>query len=110
MEGFHCEAAKHAHLHIPEDVVATDLADFLKIFGDYTRIRLLFAIKESELCVHDLCLILQMQQPAVSHQLKILRNYKLVKVRREGKKSFYSLNDSHILEILEIGLSHITHS
>ncbi|MFI3201210.1 MAG: metalloregulator ArsR/SmtB family transcription factor [Eubacteriales bacterium] len=110
MEKFHCEAAKCAHLQIPDDVIATDLADFLKIFGDYTRIRLLFAIKESELCVHDLSLILNMRQPAVSHQLKILRHYKLVKVRREGRKSFYSLDDSHILGILEIGLSHITHS
>ena len=106
---FHCSTAQGAFEHLPDEIITSDLADFFKIFGDYTRIRLLFAIKETELCVHDLSLILGMQQSAVSHQLKTLRQYKLVTVRRDGKKNFYALSDHHILDILEIGLTHISH-
>ncbi len=103
------EILAHARSTIPNDILSADLADFFKIFGDYTRIRLLFAMKDGELCVQDLSILLGMQQSAVSHQLKTLRHYKLVGVRRDGKKSFYSLNDHHILEILEIGLTHLSH-
>ncbi len=109
MELFHCEHAEAAKSNIPDDITAVDLADFFKIFGDYTRIRLLFAIKDCELCVHDLSVILNMQQSAVSHQLKILRHYKLVRVRREGKKSYYSLIDHHVFEILDISRTHLAH-
>lgn len=109
MELFHCDHAEKARENIPDDITSVDLADFFKIFGDYTRIRLLFAIKDSELCVHDLSIILNMNQSAVSHQLKILRQYKLVRVRRDGKKSYYSLIDHHVFEILDISLIHIAH-
>lgn len=108
-EEFCCETAQSSSEKIPDEIVISDLADFFKIFGDYTRIKLLFAIKDTELCVHDLSIILKMRQPAVSHQLKTLRNYKLVSVRKEGKQSFYSLNDSHIFDILNLGLKHISH-
>lgn len=106
-ESFHCKHASEAKKNLPDDIISSDLADFYKIFGDYTRIKLLFLIKDKELCVHDLGLLLCMQQPAVSHQLKVLRNYKVVKTRREGKQIFYSLNDDHIFKILDIGLQHI---
>ncbi len=107
---FHCPHAPKAFEHMPDEIVALDVADFFKILGDYTRIRLLSAMRDGELCVHDLSLIVGMQQSAVSHQLKTLRHYKLVKVQRRGRQSFYSLNDDHVLSILEIGFEHILHS
>lgn len=110
MEDFRCKTAKQSKENIPDEIIVSELSDFFKIFGDYTRIKLLFAIKDNELCVHDLSLILGMQQPAVSYQLKTLKQYKLVSVRREGKLSYYSLNDNHIFEILETGLKHLSHS
>ncbi len=94
---------------LPSDVVCSDLSDFFKIFGDYSRIRLLFALKNCEMCVQDISDLLGMQHSAVSHQLKTLRQYKLVSTRRDGKKSYYSLNDNHIFQILEIGKEHISH-
>lgn len=106
MDFFHCEHAEKAMNNIPNEITIVDISDFFKILGDYTRVRLLFAIKDSELCVHDLSKILNMQQSAVSHQLKILRHYKLVKVRKDGKKSHYSLVDDHIFEILDVTLKH----
>lgn len=109
MEHFHCDTAQKALENIPSEIITADLADFFKIFGDYTRVRLLFAIKDGELCVHDLSLILGMQQPAVSHQLKTLKQYKIVTARRDGKKTYYSLNDNHIFEILNVGLNHLSH-
>lgn len=109
MELFHCDHAEKAKESMPNEMKSVDLADFFKIFGDYTRIRLLFAIKDNELCVHDLSIILNMQQSAVSYQLKILRQYKIVRVRRDGKKSYYSLVDQHVFEILDISLSHLDH-
>lgn len=102
-----CKHANQAAIDMPDEIACSDLSDFYKIFGDYTRIRLLFLIKDHECCVHDLSVLLNMQQPAVSHQLKVLRQYKVVKTRRNGKEIFYSLNDDHILKILELGLQHI---
>ena len=109
MEEFHFPSAKDAAEHLPDEITSADLSDFFKIFGDYTRIRLLFALKDQECCVHDLSLILGMQQSAVSHQLKTLRQYRIVSVRREGRQTFYALNDHHIFEILAVGLAHIQH-
>lgn len=107
---FCCEHAEDAQKNIPSDEIVIDLSDFFKIFSDFTRVRLLFAIKDKELCVHDLSIILNMRQPAVSYQLKILKQYKIVSGRREGKHIFYSLNDNHIFDILDIGLTHISHA
>ncbi len=83
------------------------LSDFFKIMGDGTRIRLLWALEESEMCVCDLAVLLNMTMSAVSHQLKALKSAKLVKYRKEGKHVFYSLNDAHVKEILETALEHI---
>ncbi|MFI3167537.1 MAG: metalloregulator ArsR/SmtB family transcription factor [Bacillota bacterium] len=109
MKKYHCEVAPIAEKNIPSDSVAFDLSDFFKIFSDSTRIKVLFAIKDYELCVHDIAVMLGMQQPAVSHQLKVLRHCKIVKTRRDGKKTLYSLDDHHIFEILDVGLTHLSH-
>ena len=89
-----------------EDDLA-DLAEFFKIFGDTTRIRMLYVLLCSEMCVCDLAQILSMTQSAISHQLRILKQMDLVKSRREGKTVFYSLSDGHIKTILSQGLDHI---
>lgn len=89
------------------DVAVSDLAELFKIFGDPTRIRILYAMLETELCVNDIAACLQMSQSSVSHQLRILKSSKLVKSRREGKLIFYSLDDDHVRSILSMGMEHI---
>lgn len=84
-----------------------DLADLFKVFGDSTRIRILYALMEGPLCVSDISAGLEMNQSAVSHQLKILKQNKLVKNTRDGKTIFYELADEHVKDILEIGQEHI---
>lgn len=84
-----------------------DLAELFKVFGDSTRIRILFVLFEAEVCVCDLAETLNMTQSAVSHQLKILKQNKLVKSRREGKSIFYSLADAHVRTIIDQGREHI---
>ena len=91
----------------PDDEYLYDLADLFKTFGDSTRIKILYALFEGELCVGDLATILKLSQPAISHQLKVLKDAKLVKFRREGKVIFYSLDDDHVRSILSIGINHI---
>lgn len=92
---------------LPVEEEIKDLADFLKVFGDPTRIRILFLLKDRELCVHDICAVLRMQQATISHQLKLLRQARLVRYRKEGKMVFYTLNDKHIDAILHLGLEHV---
>ena len=84
-----------------------DLAELFKIFGDSTRIKMLFVLCESEVCVADLAIALDMTQSAISHQLKILKQSKLVKTRREGKSIIYSIADDHVRSIIQIGMEHI---
>lgn len=86
---------------------AQRLADFFKIFGDATRVKILFALLSSEACVGDLALALDMSQSAVSHQLRIIRNGRLVKCRREGKAVIYSLADDHVRTIISQGRQHV---
>ena len=92
---------------IPVEEEVYDLADLFKIFSDSTRIKILCILFESEMCVYDLSGILNMSQSAVSHQLRLLKQSKLVKHRREGKIIFYSLSDDHIRKIIDNGLEHI---
>ena len=92
---------------LPADEVLYDLAELFKIFGDSTRIKLLYALYESELCVCDLADVLGLTQSAVSHQLRLLKSSKLVKFRREGKTVYYTLADSHVIHILAQGMEHI---
>ena len=91
----------------PAEEVLYDLAALFKVFGDSTRIRILYALIESELCVGDIAQLLNLGQSAVSHQLKLLKDAKLVKFRREGKVIFYALNDDHVRTILNMGMEHI---
>ena len=92
---------------IPEENELYDLAELFKVFGDSTRIRILFVLFEAEVCVCDLAKALNMTQSAVSHQLRILKQNKLVKNRREGKSIFYSLADDHVRTIISMGREHI---
>ncbi len=84
-----------------------DLAEFFKIMGDGTRVRLLWALEQAEMCVNDLAVLLDMTKSAVSHQLKILRSAKLVKAEKRGKNVYYSLSDNHVKTVLEMALEHI---
>lgn len=83
------------------------VVNLFKLFGDQTRLNILLSLFKQELCVHDICKVVDMSQSAVSHQLRNLREAKLVKSRRDGKEVLYSLDDEHVKEIFEIGLSHI---
>lgn len=93
--------------NMPPEEELYDLAELFKVFGDSTRIRILFVLFEAEVCVCDLAEALHMTQSAISHQLKILKNSRLVKSRREGKSIFYSLADSHVRTMIDQGLEHI---
>lgn len=91
----------------PAEEYLYDLAELFKVFGDSTRIRILYALFESELCVNDIAQLLNLGQSAVSHQLRILKDAKLVKFRREGKSIFYALDDEHVRNILSMGMEHV---
>lgn len=93
-----------------EDSTTFDIADFFKIFGDSTRIKILWALDKSEMCVCDLAFLLKMTKSAISHQLRILRDNKLVSIRKEGKFVYYHLNDEHVKDILEKALEHLEES
>lgn len=103
----HEELVHMAEGHIPDEEVLKDLADFFKVFADTTRIRILCVLFQSEMCVCDLAEVLGMTQSAISHQLRMLKQMKLVKNRREGKTVFYSLADDHIQTIMNQGMEHI---
>ncbi len=92
---------------LPPDEVLYDLAELFKIFGDSTRVKILYALLEGELCVCDLAKLMEVSQSAVSHQLRVLKSSKLVKFRREGKTVYYSLADEHVTRILNQGMEHI---
>lgn len=92
---------------MPPDEVLSDLADLFKIFGDTTRMKILFALFESEMCVCAIAELLKMTQSAISHQLRALKQSKLVKYRREGKTVFYSLADEHVRTIINQGMEHV---
>ena len=85
-----------------------DLAELFKVFGDSTRIKIIWALDEAEMCVCDIAFLLNMTQSAISHQLRVLKQAELVKSRREGKIVFYSLEDEHVKQIFDQGLIHIS--
>ena len=104
---------EHAHIieqtkaNMPSEEVLEKTAEVFKVFGDKTRIRILAALSEGEMCVCCICEILGMSQSAVSHQLSVLKSARLIKSRREGKQMYYSLDDAHIGAILCTGISHV---
>ena len=101
-------AQSHLPEDLPDDEVLYDLAELFKVFGDTTRVKILYVLFECELCVNDITQYLNMTPSAVSHQLRILKTSKLVKFRREGKTVFYSLDDEHVRSIIALGLDHIS--
>lgn len=103
----HQEIVDKVERTMPEDEILYDLAELFKIFGDSTRIKILYVLFESEMCVCDIAKLLGMTQSAISHQLRALKQSKLVKYRREGKTVFYSLADGHVRTILGQGMEHI---
>lgn len=107
-EEVHEEAVKAVLSHMPDDSVLYDVAELFKVFGDPTRVKILFVLLENELCVCDIAQILNMQQSAISHQLRVLKQARLVKYRRDGKTVFYSLADSHVKTMFHQGIEHVT--
>jgi len=103
----HEELVKAVNEKMPDEDRLYDLAELFKVFGDSTRIRILYVLFEAELCVCDIAQTLNMTQSAISHQLRILKQSKLVKNRREGKQVFYSLADDHVRTMIAQGWEHI---
>lgn len=103
----HNELLQKVNGKMPDEEEISDLSDLFKVFGDSTRLKIMFVLFESEVCVCDLAELLKMTQSAISHQLKVLKQSKLVTSRREGKSIFYSLADSHVRSIIAQGREHI---
>ncbi len=106
-EAINIDIVEKVRPKMPEMNLLYELSDFFKVMGDGTRIQLLWALEESEMCVGDLAVLLNMTKSAVSHQLKVLRIAKLVKANKKGKNVYYSLDDSHVKLILEKALDHV---
>ena len=104
----HEEIVKKVRKEMPGEDVLFDLSELFKVFGDSTRIRILYCLFASEMCVCDIATLLNMTQSAISHQLSVLKKNKLIKSRRDGKTIFYSLADSHVRAILDQGVEHVT--
>ena len=103
----HEDIVAQVEKNMPDEEVLYDLAELFKIFGDSTRVKILYALLEAELCVCDIAKLMDVSQSAVSHQLRVLKGSKLVKFRREGKTLYYSLADEHVFRILSQGMEHI---
>lgn len=103
----HSEIIDAVEHEMPDEEKLYDLAELFKIFGDTTRIRILYVLFESEMCVCDIAEVLKMTQSAISHQLRLLKQAKLVKNRREGKTVFYALADDHVRAIINQGMEHV---
>ena len=103
----HQDLVERVKERMPERSLLEELGTFFKIFGDPSRISILWALSQSEMCVCDLCALLGMKQSAVSQQLKVLKHSRIVKSRRDGKMIYYSLDDNHIERVLNLGMQHI---
>ncbi|MGN1350080.1 MAG: ArsR/SmtB family transcription factor [Anaerovoracaceae bacterium] len=103
----HMEEVRAAAQAVPSEAELKDVAELYKLFSDYSRVRILYLLAERELCVCDLTELMDINQSAISNHLRLLRNGKLVKSRREGKNVYYSLADRHVETILQNGLEHI---
>lgn len=114
MSEYHCEHCKYnsgildrLKNEIPSDEMVTGLSEVFKVFGDATRIRILWVLFDKEVCVYDIASAVGMTQSAVSHQLRVLKQARLIKARRMGKNTFYSLDDEHVKRIIEQVMIHI---
>lgn len=106
----HDDVVAEVRAKMPGEVVMYDLADFFKVLGDSTRVRIMWALDMREMCVCDLAALLGVTKSAVSHQLRSLKSARLVKYRRDGKNTFYSLDDQHVADIFEKALEHLGHN
>ncbi len=98
---------KEVNEQMPDEEILYDLAELFKVFGDSTRIKILYVLFESEMCVNDIASVLNMTSSAISHQLRVLKQSQLIKFRRDGKSIYYSLADDHVRTILDQGIDHI---
>lgn len=105
----HEDVVKKVKKRMPQEEKLYDLADLFKVFGDTTRIKIMCALFEEEMCVCDIAALLGMNQSAISHQLRVLKQARLVKYRKEGKSVYYSLDDEHVKNIFDQGFNHISH-
>lgn len=105
----HDDILEKVKSNFPKEECLYDLADFFKVFGDSTRIKIIYALYKSEMCVCDIAELLNMTQSAISHQLRTLKQHGIVKYKRKGRSVFYSLDDEHIYHILSEGFTHICH-
>ena len=103
----HDEILSAVSARMPDEEMLYDLAELYKVFGDSTRIKILYALFEAELCVCEIARVLSMTQSAISHQLRVLKQAKLVKFRRDGKTIYYSLSDDHVRTIIGMGMDHL---
>jgi len=103
----HADVVEKVRKKMPNENDLYDLSDFFKVLGDSTRVKIIWALDQDEMCVCDIAVLLNMTKSAISHQLKTLRQADLVKFRREGKVIYYSLKDDHVREIFETGMEHI---
>ena len=106
-EHVHNDIVEQVSCDMPDEDLLVDVAELFKIFGDSTRVRILSALTKAEMCVCDICSVLNMTKSAVSHQLRILRQAKLVRNKRVGKEVYYSLDDEHVYSIINLALDHI---
>ena len=98
---------KKVNEQMPDEEILYDLAELFKVFGDSTRIKILYVLFESEMCVNDIATVLNMTSSAISHQLRVLKQSQLIKFRRDGKSIYYSLSDDHVRTMLDQGMEHI---
>ena len=103
----HTDLLQRLRENMIDELELYDLAEFFKVFGDTTRIRILYVLFEAEMCVCDIAEMLSMTPSAISHQLRLLKQFKLVKSRRDGKTIYYSLADDHVRSIIDMGREHI---
>ena len=103
----HSDLIERVNDNMPDEEILYEIAELYKIFGDSTRIKILYVLFEAEMCVNDIAQLLNISTSAISHQLRILKQAQLVKFRREGKTIFYSLSDDHVRTILNQGMEHI---
>ena len=103
----HEDIVQKVRREMPDEDTLYDLTELFRIFGDSTRVRILYVLFEAEMCVCDIAQLLGMTQSAISHQLRSLKNARLVKARRDGKTVFYSLADDHVKTILDQGIEHV---
>lgn len=107
-EVIHQDVVNTVKASLPPEETLYDLAELYKVFGDSTRIKILWSLDAAEMCVCDIAVLLNMTQSAISHQLRILKQSQLVKFRKDGKIVFYSLDDEHVRQILDQGMVHLT--